>query len=118
MRFVSLLLAFVLLSCAPPIGEVCADDSECGGGSSCQARYYTHLRQCVSDCSPDAPECPAGECVGYVCSLPCEADAECPDGTLCGQPHIGVGLVCMAACESDADCREATPTCNAGRCES
>ncbi len=116
MRAAYVLLVASFFGCAPPIGETCSDDGDCGS-ASCQARWDTHIRQCVSDCGPDAPNCPAGECVGYVCALPCGSDAECPKDTVCGEPSLGFGAVCLAACVSDDDCREATPVCNAGRCE-
>ena len=132
-------------------GRACGDDG-CGGAcGACDSGEHCEDGACVADCTPDCAsrECGDDGCGGQcdVCDadetcnafgrcvsarndigLPCEADADCedgtclddlpdgycvalctgsdcPDGTICyGADDDGEGI-CLRSCEDDSDCR-------------
>jgi hypothetical protein len=64
------------------VGGACGSSGECAGGSSClTASMY-----------------PAG-----MCTVDCETQADCPDGTVCVTESGGT---CLLGCNEAGDCRE------------
>lgn len=65
----------------------------------------------------ETSECQASECVSGVCTLKCDANADCPEGSTCSlatqscsSPSVAIG----DACTDDAECQSGT--CSEGLC--
>lgn len=103
----------------------CGADEECVDGS-CQPR---EVQSCTDDedCRPDEL------CLDDECQQPpeCEADADCPDGTVCehgrcarpctsdeecGQFHVCRNGHCLQQCVNDATCQEPGTICEDNVC--
>lgn len=64
------------------VGGACTPEAGCAGGSSCLlASMYP----------------------GGMCTVDCETQADCPNGTRCVQESGGT---CLLACSSASDCRD------------
>ena len=86
------LLALLLATSAcgrKEIGELCKDADECE--FECRLASYPGARR-------------------NICTKPCTADSDCPDGTACE-----LQLYCARECKADADCFDGT-ACDGTRC--
>ncbi len=87
MRYVVFLSALLSLTACP--GNVGHDSDVVGG--SCRDD-----RDCAERCVK------GGKFPGGTCTVGCDDDRDCPDGTWCIDE---AGGVCLLACEYDGDCR-------------
>lgn len=89
--------------CAP--ADVCATDSECGGGASCTDGCCGGCKACLldADCNDPGKKCQDGQCVDKV---QCAPELACTTaGDCAGNCMACVDRCCVSAeCASDADC--------------
>lgn len=84
----------------PAWAEQCLEDGDCAADEECQLDDVA-----LPDCPPDqACEQPASDPMGWCYPRPvtCQADADCPEPTLCGDD--GECLYVFEPCENDAMC--------------
>ncbi|MBK8261896.1 MAG: hypothetical protein IPK80_11245 [Nannocystis sp.] len=93
--FASLVL---IAGCQKELGELCAEDKECGSGECAVIGYpgASGKGMCVT-----SPPC-GGDGVEYIglCLRACTVTADCPEGSACDGPVGG----CFPACERDDQC--------------
>ena len=111
MRASFLVLLLFVAGCKGKVGDVCEVDSDCAGdGAICEVAFESLTKQCGVDCDGS---CEEGVCVAFLCKAPCEADADCPSGTVCA---IDVDTkVCQPACSIDDEC-SGSSVCSGGVC--
>jgi hypothetical protein len=73
----------------------CSDDTA-GPNSTTVGAACTADTQCQQQCLMNDRHFPGG-----MCTLPCTADAGCPNGSVCIAEEGGV---CVVTCRNDADC--------------
>ncbi|MDI1475086.1 outer membrane exchange protein TraA family protein [Polyangium sp. y55x31] len=74
----------------------CADDSQCGDGSTCDTATHTCTLNtgCMVTCGAETPHCDGNTCVA------CYADSHCPCGGTC---NLSTNT-CTPSCKTNVDC--------------
>jgi hypothetical protein len=102
------------------IGDLCAQDSNCGAGQSCIVLAPTGAQtpQCTQQCGRGCGMCPTGSsCIstskGLNCLKDCTGPNTCPTGLRCADFPSAKG--CVPICQQNTDC-PVGQNCHEGEC--